>query len=138
MSHEQETIESEPFSPYTKEVDEIQSLWQTLPDAHQVALVVQLANGIMERAYRPYLLYAMAQTWSLQTDELELAFPRIEISEEDLMRANLDKDEAAQLSEEDRQKISETMRSHYIHDLFWPEVKHLAQVFLQEHLENEV
>ena len=46
------------------------------------------------------------------------------------LHANLDAEEIAQLSDEDRRKMSEVMRSHYIHDLFWPELQHLARIFI--------
>lgn len=114
---------------HSEEMGQMQAMWQALPEAHQVALALQFVDTIMNGEYRPYFLHLMAQKWPLKTTELEGGFPRIEISEDDLLRANLDEEEIDQLTEEHLLQVSEIMRSHYIHDLFWPEVQHLARVF---------
>jgi len=115
----------------------MQALWQELPEEHQVAMALQFLDSIMGGEYRPYFLYLMAQKWPLKTTELESSFPRIEISEDDLLQANLDEEEISQLTDEHRLEISESIRSHFIHDLFWPEVQHLAKSFLEHSSENE-
>ena len=33
--------------PFTEEIAQIQALWQELPDAHQVSLILQLADDTM-------------------------------------------------------------------------------------------
>ena len=115
---------------FSDEMAQIQEIWQALPDAHQVALVLQLADSIMTGVYRPYLQLTMTQQWPLQPEEFPTAFPRFEITQEALLRANVDEEDAAQLTAKHRNEISETMRSHYIHDLFWPELRHIAGIVL--------
>jgi hypothetical protein len=121
---------------YGVESAQIKALWQELPDAHQVALVLQLANSVMSGPLRLYLRYAMIQQWPVRPNELPVAFPRFEITEDDLIQANLDEEDAAQLTAENRQEIAETMRNHFIHDVFWPELRYMAGLLLEK-LANE-
>ncbi len=118
--------------PHAPEMEQMLTVWQTLPDENKVALALQFVGTIMENEYRPYFLHLMAQQWPLRTTELEGAFPTIEISELDLLRANLDEEEVVQLTAEHRQRIGEIMRSHYIHDVFWPELRYVAQTLLAD------
>lgn len=125
------TTLTEPISePFADEAAQIQEIWQALPDAHQVALVLQLADAIMASAYRPYFRHALTQLWPVRPSELPVAFPKFEIAEADLLQANIDEEEAAQLTDAHRQTIGETMRNHFIHDLFWPELHHVAGLLL--------
>ena len=80
--------------PFAEEIAQIQALWQELPDAHQVSLVVQLADAIMSDVYRPYLRHTMTQQWPVRPAEFPVAFPRFEITEDDLLNANLDEEDA--------------------------------------------
>ena len=57
----------------------MEALWQVLPDEHQVSLALKFVDSVMASAYRPYFLHLAAQKWSLQTTELESAFPTIEL-----------------------------------------------------------
>ena len=129
------SIEQNPNQPipeqHTSEMEQVQAIWQALSTEHKVALALNFVDEIMAGEYRPYFLYLKAQKWPLKTEEMESAYPRIEITERDLVRANLDEEEIAQLTPEDRQQMSHIMRSHYIHDLFWPEVRHLARIFVE-------
>ncbi len=120
---------------HENEVAQIHAIWRELPDTHQVALVLQLADSIMTSAYRPYFRHAMTQLWPVRPSEFPVAFPKFEISQADLIRANLDEEDAVQLSAESRQEIANSMRQHYIHDLFWPELGHVAGMVL-ENLDN--
>ena len=120
-----------PPDPHEKEMEQMGSLWQGLPDAHKVSLVLRFADTILTNEYRPYLLYIMAQRWPLNTGELTSAYPRIEITEQDLMQIGLDEEEIAQLTAEHRQQMAEEMRTHYIRDLFWPELRHIADLYLE-------
>lgn len=47
--------------PFEAESAQIKALWRELPDAHQVALVLQLASLVMSGPLRPYFRYAMTQ-----------------------------------------------------------------------------
>ncbi len=116
---------------HTPQMEQMKTIWQTLPDEHRLALALNFVDTIMVGEYRPYFLLLMAQKWPLQTDELEAAYPKIEITRLDLQRANLDEEEVKQLGDEHLIQIAETMRSHYIHDLFWPELRQLAQTFIE-------
>jgi hypothetical protein len=118
--------------PFAEEMAQIQALWQELPDAHQVSLVLQLADSIMSGVYRPYLRNAMTQQWPVRPAELPVAFPKLVITEDDLLNGYLDEEDAAHLTEEHRNQIAETMRNHYIHDLFWPELRHVAGLVLEK------
>ena len=93
----------------------------------QVALGLRFVDEIMADDYRPYLQHLWAQQYPLQTHELERAYPKIEISAADLVKAKMDEAEAEMLTEKHRQQISQTMRNHYILDLFWPELQQLPQ-----------
>jgi len=61
----------------------------------------------------------------------------IELSELDLRRAHLDEADIPRLTPKHRHLIAQAMRLHYIHDLFWPELRHVADVFL-DNLDNPV
>jgi hypothetical protein len=125
------TFSEDVVAPHEDEVAQIHAIWQELPDTHQVALVLQLADSIMASAYRPYFRHALTQLWPVRPSELPVAFPKFEISHEDLIRANLDEEDAVQLTDAHRQEIGESMRNHYIHDLFWPELRHVAGMVLE-------
>ena len=84
----------------------------------------------MSGVYRPYLRHAMTQQWPVRPAKFPVAFPRFEITEDDLLNANLDEEDAVQPTSEHRQEIAETMRNHYVHDLFWPELRHVAGLVL--------
>lgn len=117
--------------PFTEEMAQIQALWQELPDAHQVALALKLVGSILESPYRPYFRHAMTQQWPIRPTEFAVAFPKFEITEDDLLNAYLDEEDTVQLTAEHCQEIAETMRNHYIHDLFWPELRHVAGLVLE-------
>jgi len=117
---------------YAKEMRQLKTLWKRLPAEHQVALGLQFIETILKGDYRPYFLHLNAQKHPLKTTDLESAYPTIEISEADLRQVNLDHIEIAHLGIEDREKIAETMRSHYIHDLFWPELRHVAHLLIDD------
>ena len=126
-----------PSDPHEREMEQMDSLWQKLPDAHKVSLVLRFADTILTNEYRPYLLYIMAQKWPLNTGELASAYPRIEITEQDLIQIGLDDEEVAQLTTEHRQQMAEEMRTHYIRDLFWPELHHIANLYLEKLAKTE-
>ncbi len=73
----------------------------------------------------------MTQQWPVRPAELPVAFSKFEITRADLLNANLDEGEAAHLTEAHRQEIADTLRNHYIHDLFWPELRHVAGLVLE-------
>lgn len=124
------TIEQD-AEPFTEEMAQIQALWQELPDSHRVALALELVGSILESPYRPYFRHTMTQQWPIRPAEFPVAFPKFEITQEDLLRANVAEEDTAHLSAEYRNKISETMRNHFIHDLFWPELRHVAGLVLE-------
>lgn len=130
------TVEKD-AAPFAEEMAQIQTLWQELPDAHQVALVLQLASSLLEGPYRPYLRHAMTQQWPVRPAEFPVAFPKFEITEDDLLNAYLDEEDLVQLEPEHLQEMAETMRSHYINDLFWPELRHIAGMVLERIAQDE-
>ena len=77
MSIEQDALNSAPqvTESHTEEMAQMQALWESLPEEHQVSLVLQFVDNIMNNEYRPYFLYLMAQKWPLKTTELESTFP---------------------------------------------------------------
>lgn len=117
--------------PNLEKAAQIKGLWQELPDEHQVSLVLQLTSDIMSGAYRPYIRHAMTQQWPVRPAEFPIAFPKFEINEDDLLNAYLDEEDLVQLTAEHRQEIADTMRNHYIHDLFWPELRHVTGLVLE-------
>ena len=124
--------------PFEDEIGQIKTLWQELPEAHQVALVLQLAGSLLDGPYRPYLRHAMTQQWPVRPTEFPVAFPRFEITDDDLLNAYLDEEDLVQLKPEHLQEMAETMRSHYIHDLFWPELRYVAGSILEKLSESNV
>jgi len=117
--------------PFEKEIAQVKTLWQELPEAHQVALALELVGSILEGPYRPYLRHAMTQQWPVRPAEFPVAFPKFEITDDDLLNAYLDEKDLVQLTPEHLQEMAETMRSHYINDLFWPELRHIAGLVLE-------
>lgn len=115
---------------FTKEMRQLQTLWRQLPAEQQVALGLRFVEIILNGEYRQHFLYMNAKKHLLKTTELENAYPTVHISEADLRQANLDHREIAQLGIEDRKKMAETIRNHYIYDLFWPELRYIAQSLL--------
>lgn len=118
--------------PFAEEMAQVQALWQELPDAHQVSLVLQLADTIMTGVYRPYLRHSMTQQWPERPAEFPIAFPRFEITEAALLNANLDEEDIVELASEHCQEITVTMRDHYIHDMFGSELRHVAGLVLEK------
>ena len=116
---------------FAEEIAEIQALWQQLPEEHQVSLVLQLTSDIMSGVYRPYLRHAMMQQWPVRPEEFPVAFPRFEITEDDLLNAYLDEEDIVELTPAHLEEMADTMRNHYIHDLFWPELRHVAGLVLE-------
>lgn len=116
---------------FTEEMAQIQALWQELPDAHQVALALKLVGSILDGPYRPYFRHAMTRQFPVRPSEFPVAFPRFEITDDDLLNAYLDEEDVVQLTPEHLEEMAETMRSHYIHDLFWPELRHVAGLVLE-------
>lgn len=119
-------IQGEPESPLGIQ-EQILTLWHSLSIEHQATLIKSMLHTVMESAYRVNVQMEIARQWPLQTEHLELTYPLIELTELDMKRAHLDDNKIAQLTPEHRQAMAQTMRSHYIYDLFWPEVRHLAQ-----------
>ena len=126
-----EQMNSQTAQPFEEEIAQIETLWRQLPETHQVSLVLRLADGIMNDVYRPYLRHAMTQQWPVRPAEFHVAFPRFEITEDDLLNAYLDEEDVVQLTPEHLEEMADTMRNHYIHDLFWPELRHVAGLVLE-------
>ena len=114
------------------EWQQILALWESMPKEQKAAVALTLIDSVMESEYRPWLLQNMAERWPLKTDELEYAYPQTEISELDLAKVQLDDEEISRLPEERRQEIATIMRNHYLYDVFWPELRHVARVLLEE------
>lgn len=116
---------------YEQEIAQIKALWQELPEAHQVALALTLVGSILEGPYRPYFRHAMTQQWPIRPTEFPVAFPKFELTDDDLLNAYLDEEDLVQLTPEHLREMAETMRSHYINDLFLPELRHIAGLLLE-------
>lgn len=111
--------------------EQILALWQSLPDEHQATMAATILGSVMSGEYRRWFQVVIANRWPLTTEQLETTYPYIELSELDLQRANLPDDDIARLTPEHRHLIAQTMRLHYIHDLFWPELRQTANIFLE-------
>lgn len=68
MSTEVDT-DNLPPDPHARQMEQMQDLWQELPDEHQVALALQFMDTIMSSAYRPYFLHLLAKKWELAVME---------------------------------------------------------------------
>ncbi len=68
---------------HSQEMEQMETIWDSLPDEHRVALALNFVDTIMNHEYRPYFLHLMAQKYPLRTEELESAYPTIEITETD-------------------------------------------------------
>ena len=103
--------------------EQILSLWQSLPDEHRATMAATILDSVMSGEYRLWFQVVIANRWPLTTEQLDTTYPFIELSELDLQRANLGEEDIVRLTPAHRQTISQTMRLHYIHDLFWPELR---------------
>ena len=128
-----ETPSHRPHSPESISVakEQLLAIWEALPNEHKATIALLLVNNVMEGEYQFWLQQAIAFRWPLKTEHLELAYPHFEISEQDLHRAHLDEAEIARLAPEHLRQIGAIMRNHYIHDVFWPEMQHVAHVVLE-------
>lgn len=138
MSPEQQT--QNPLSPeetanILAQKEQLLAAWQTLPEEHKATMALALLETVMVGEQRVWLQYAIATKWPLRTEQLATTYPTIELTRLNLMRANLDDEQIAQFTPEHLGLIAQTMRNHYIHDLFWPEFRHLAHIML-DNLDN--
>lgn len=106
--------------------------WEQLPPEHQATALLVLLEKLMESGYRAWIKEAIGLRWPIETELLATAFPRIQITRDDLVRAHIYENDIAQLTDEDLRTISQTMREHYIHDVFWPELAYVANGILEE------
>lgn len=106
--------------------------WKQLPQEHQATVLLVLLEKLMEGNYKGWIKEAISLRLPVETDLLAAAFPSVLITRDDLRRAHLYEDDIAQLTDEDLHTISQTMREHYIHDVFWPELAYVANGFLEE------
>jgi hypothetical protein len=131
MSSEQNQNSQQLDASSESKMEQIQALWEAMPDEQKAAMTLTLLDSVMKSDYRPWLLQNMAERWPLQTEELAYAYPHIEISELDLVRVQLDDEEISRLTER-RHGIAVIMRNHYLYDVFWPELRHVARMLLEE------
>ncbi len=106
--------------------------WEQLPPEHQATALLVLLEELMESNYRAWIKETIGLRWPIETELLATAFPRIQITRDDLVQAHIYEDDVAQLTDEDLRTISQTMREHYIHDVFWPELAYVANGILEE------
>lgn len=112
--------------------DEILVTWQLLPEEHQATMLLVLLDDVMKGEQRAWLREALALRWPLETGELATAFPAVQLTREDLEQACFSEDEIAQFSDEDLRLVGQTMRDHYVHDVFWPEFEYVVTDFLEK------
>lgn len=128
---ERETSTPNPENLHTLKNDPFET-WEQLPPEHQATVLLVLLEKLMESNYRIWIKQAIGLRWPIETELLATAFPRVQITRDDLRRAHLYEDDIAQLTDEDLRTISQTMREHYIHDVFWPELAYVANEILEE------
>lgn len=73
--------------------EELLSSWKKLPDEHKATMALVLVTDIMAGDYRTWLQSAMATKWPLQTGQLEVAYPHLDITKDDLRRVQFDEEE---------------------------------------------
>ena len=115
--------------------EQILALWQSLPEEHRATLAATMVDSVMSGEYRLWFQIVIANRWPLTIEQLETTYPHIELSELDLERANFPDEDIARLMPEHRRIIAQTIRLHYIHDLFWPELNQITNIML-ESLDN--
>lgn len=127
--------EGEKPSPSPENLPELKervvAAWEQLPPEHQATMLLVLLEKLMEGDYRAWIKQAISLRWPLETELLPTAFTLIKITREDLVEAHFHEDELAQLTGEDLQTIAKTMRDHYVHDVFWPELTYVTEGILE-------
>ena len=116
----------------------ITGLWELLPSEHQAALALVLLNGLMGGEEWPGLMEAMAQQWPLDTELLSTAFVLVNITREDLVQVHFNEEEIEKLTDDDLKTIAQTMRDHYVHDVFWPELEYVTAAVLEKKQQRRI
>ncbi len=70
----------------------------------------------------------------ITTDRLADEIPHFHITRDDLEQAQLDEDDLSQLTDDDIDNIATAMRNHFIQDLFWEELQHMARLAIEQEL----
>ncbi len=69
--------------------------------------------------------------WPVKRASLPATFALLTITREDLVEAHVNQAEMSLLADEDLATIGQTMRDHYVHDLFWPELEYHLTAILE-------
>lgn len=123
MSSDPETLLS------LKEV--LLTIWQQLPPEHQASMAMVMLESLINGQYRQWIREAIDLRWPVTPDAFPDTFGLVQLSFDDLRRVQFDEDEIAQLDEQDLRAIAVTMRNHYVHDLFWYELRYVTQARLE-------
>lgn len=127
--------EGEKFVPSAENLHTLKgnlfAAWEHLPLEHQATTTLLLLEKMLESDFRAWVRQTISLRWPLETELLPTAFTLIQITREDLVEAHFHEDEIAQLTDEDLKTIAQTMRDHYVHDVFWPELAYVTEGFLE-------
>lgn len=112
--------------------EELLAAWQELPVDQQTTLVLELMTGLMETDQKPEIQAAIASRWPIETKHLATGLPPVALTRDDLVEASFHQDEIAQITDADLLTIARTMRDHYVHDVFWPELEYVTASVLEK------
>lgn len=135
MTAENPTLSTPPSqeaNSIRKSKEQLLSAWEKLPTEHKATMALVLVTDIMAGAYRPWLQSTIATQWPLQTGQLETAYPHLDITKDDLRQVHIEEEEIEQITPVHLRRIAQTMREHYIYDVFWPELQHVSGLLLEE------
>ena len=112
--------------------------WQQVPVDQQAEVILELLTGLMETDQRPQTQAAIAGRWPIETKHLATSLPPVAITRDDLVEASFHPDEIAQITDADLLIIARTMRDHYVHDVFWPQLEYVTAGVLEEKRQRSV
>lgn len=112
--------------------DQITVLWNLLPESQQAIFALTLISWLMEGEQKHQFREAIDERWPVTTDTIYATFGLIQLTRQDLIRAHFNGAEISLLSDEDLTTIAQTMRDHYVHDVFWPELEYVTTAVLEE------
>jgi hypothetical protein len=130
------TLMNKEQNPNTEHIlklkDEMLECWQQLPAEHQATMGLVFINTVMEGEWGAWLTEALKLSLQLEDITPERLFPITGIRREDLTQVHFTADEIAQLTDEDLQKVAQTMEKHYMNDVFWDDLRHIAGEVLEK------
>ena len=110
--------------------DELLERWHQLPSEHQASLGLVLLNEVMQGEWGEWLRNAIQLRHPISQEVIrdELTVPSI--TQDDLHDIGMSEADIAQLSKSDLTTIANMVREHLAQDVFWDEVRVLAEHLL--------